>query len=91
MNAVPQWRLAGDWFDICSCDIPCPCEFAQRPTGNHCQGVLAWHVREGRYGDVKLDGLTLVALGEFEGNLWAGEAKAVMGMYLDEQANERQR
>ena len=55
------------------------------------QGVLAWHVREGRYGDVKLDGLTLVALGEFEGNLWAGEAKAVMGMYLDEKADERQR
>ena len=51
MNAVPQWRLAGDWFDICSCDIPCPCEFAQAPTGNHCQGVLAWHVREGQYGD----------------------------------------
>src|SRR5213075_2907897 len=46
MNAVPNWRLAGDWFDICSCDIPCPCEFAQPPTGNHCQGVLAWHVRE---------------------------------------------
>lgn len=91
MNAVPRWRLAGDWFDICSCDIPCPCEFAQRPTGNHCQGVLAWHVREGQYGDVKLDGLTLVALGEFEGNLWAGEAKAVMGMYLDEKANEKQR
>ena len=91
MNAVPQWRLAGDWFDICSCDIPCPCEFAQRPTGNHCQGVLAWHVREGQYGGVKLDGLTLVALGEFEGNLWAGEAKAVMGMYIDEKANEPQR
>ncbi|MER8565923.1 DUF1326 domain-containing protein [Mesorhizobium sp. M0924] len=91
MNAVPQWRLAGDWFDICSCDIPCPCEFAQRPTGNHCQGVLAWHVREGQYGGVKLDGLTLVALGEFEGNLWAGEAKAVMGMYLDEKADEQQR
>ena len=53
--------------------------------------MLAWHVREGQYGDVKLDGLTLVALGEFEGNLWAGEAKAVMGMYIDEKANERQR
>jgi len=91
MNAVPQWNLAGDRFDICSCDIPCPCEFAQRPTGNHCQGVLAWHVREGQYGGVKLDGLTLVALGEFEGNLWAGEAQAVMGLYIDEKANEQQR
>ena len=63
----------------------------RRRPATHCQGVLAWHVREGQYGDVELDGLTLVALGEFEGNLWAGEAKAVMGMYIDEKANERQR
>jgi hypothetical protein len=26
---VPQWHVAGDWFDVCRCDIPCPCEFAQ--------------------------------------------------------------
>jgi len=91
VNAVPQWRLAGDWFDICSCDIPCPCEFAQAPTRNRCQGVLAWHVREGQFGDVRLDGLNLVALGEFEGNLWTGEARPIMGMYVDEKADDRQR
>ena len=88
---VPEWRLVGDWFDICSCDIPCPCEFAQAPTDNACQGMLAWHVREGQYGDVELDGLNVVALGAFEGNLWAGEAKVVMGMYIDEKADEPQR
>jgi hypothetical protein len=91
MNTVPQWRLAGDWFDICSCDIPCPCEFAQAPTNNACQGVLAWHVREGHFGDVKLDGFTLVALAAFEGNIWTGEGKARMGLYVDESADERQR
>jgi hypothetical protein len=91
VNAIPGWRLAGDWFDICSCDIPCPCEFAQAPTNNACEGMLAWHVREGRYGDVRLDGLNVLALGAFEGNLWAGEAKARMGMFIDERADEGQR
>lgn len=91
MNAVPDWHLVGDWFDICSCDIPCPCEFAQAPTNNACTGMLAWHVRRGRYGDVKLDGLNLLALGAFEGNLWAGEAKARMGLFIDERADEGQR
>jgi hypothetical protein len=43
MSPVPAWRLAGDWFDICSCNIPCPCEFAQAPTNNACTGMLAWH------------------------------------------------
>ena len=57
MSTVPGWRLVGDWFDICSCDIPCPCEFAQAPTKNACEGMLAWHIREGHYGEVRLDGL----------------------------------
>ena len=87
MNAVPEWRLAGDWFDICSCNIPCPCEFAQPPTNNSCQGMLVWHIRQGRFGDVQLDGFNLLALGGFEGNLWAG-AKAKMGLFIDERADE---
>lgn len=91
MNAVPAWHLVGDWFDICSCDIPCPCEFAQAPTNNACQGVLAWHVRQGHYGDLRLDGLNLLALGAFEGNIWAGEAKVRMGLFIDERADPRQR
>lgn len=90
MADIPQWRLRGDWFDVCSCDIPCPCEFAQPPTRNQCQGVLAYHVREGHYGDVQLDGLNLVALGVFEGNLWAG-AKVTLALFLDERADDRQR
>ena len=53
--------------------------------------MLAWHVREGHYGDVRLDGFSLVALGEFEGNIWAGEAKPRMGFFVDERADERQR
>lgn len=91
MNTVPEWRLVGDWFDICSCDIPCPCEFAQAPTNNACEGMLAWHIREGHYGDVRLDGLNLLALSAFEGNVWAGEAKVRLGLFIDERADDRQR
>jgi hypothetical protein len=91
MTESPRWHASGDWFDVCSCDIPCPCEFAQAPTGNYCQGVLAWHVREGRYGDVPLDGLNVVAIGDFEGNIWGGETRTNMGLFFDERADERQR
>ena len=91
MNTVPEWRLVGDWFDICSCNIPCPCEFAQAPTNNACSGVLAWHIREGNFGDVKLDGLNLLGLSFFEGNVWAGESSVQLGLFIDERADERQR
>lgn len=91
MSEVLQWQVTGDWFDVCKCAIPCPCTFAQAPTYGDCEGILAWHIREGHYGDVNLDGLNVVALGYFEGNIWEGEAKATMGMYMDERADESQR
>jgi hypothetical protein len=91
MAEIPDWQLSGDWFDVCSCDIPCPCEFAQAPTDNVCEGVLAYHVREGHYGDVSLDSLNVLALGAFEGNIWAGDTKATMGIYLDDRADDSQR
>ena len=90
MTDVPKWHVKGDWFDVCKCGIPCPCSFAQPPTYGDCEGVLAWHIREGRYGDVQLAGLNVLALGSFEGNIWAG-AKATMGIFIDERADERQR
>jgi hypothetical protein len=91
MADVPQWHVQGDWFDVCKCSIPCPCTFAQAPTDGTCEGVLAYHIREGHYGDVRLDGLNLIGVGAFEGNLWSGETKARMGFYIDERADERQR
>jgi hypothetical protein len=90
MRDVPKWHAKGDWFDVCNCNIPCPCTFAQPPTFGNCDGVLAFHIREGRFGDVPLDGLNLVLLGAFTGNIWTG-AKATMGIFLDERADERQR
>ena len=91
MADVAHWQLAGDWFDVCNCTIPCPCTFAQAPSEGDCNGILAWHVREGNFGDVRLDDLNVVAVGSFEGNIWAGEAKPVMGFFIDERADDRQR
>ena len=91
MTAVPKWSLKGDWFDTCNCAIPCPCTFAQPPTSGNCEGILAWHIRDGSYGDVPLGGLNVMALGAFQGNLWESGTKATMGMFIDERADGRQR
>ena len=87
----PRWRVAGDWFDTCSCNIPCPCTFAQPPTNDTCEGILAWRIRTGNYGDVTLDGLGIMAAGAFKGNIWEGKNKAVMAMFIDERADAKQR
>jgi hypothetical protein len=90
MANIPNWTANGDWFDVCKCNIPCPCEFAQAPTTGDCDGILAWHIRKGAYGDVPLDGLTVVAVGHFDGNIWDG-ARIAMGIFIDERANAAQR
>jgi len=91
MTPIPNWHVAGDWFDVCKCSIPCPCTFAQSPTFGDCQGILAYHIRQGHYGEVSLDGLNLLGLGQFEGNIWAGETKAIMAFFIDARADEAQR
>jgi hypothetical protein len=91
MADIPKWRVEGDWFDTCNCSTPCPCTFAQPPTTGHCEGILAWHIRKGNYGSVRLDGLSVMAVGSFDGNIWEGKTKATMGMFIDSRADGSQR
>src|SRR5919197_3948910 len=91
MPEIPNWHVEGDWFDVCKCNIPCPCTFAQSPTYGDCEGILAWHIRRGRYGDVPLDGLNVMGLGGFKGNIWEGATDASFGFFIDERADDRQR
>ncbi|MGA5139869.1 DUF1326 domain-containing protein [Streptomyces azureus] len=88
----PPWHLAGDWFDVCNCAIPCPCTFAQAPTYGECEGVLAWHIGEGNFGDVRLDGFNVLMVSSFVGNIWAREhTDAYAAVFFDERADEQQR
>ena len=90
MTENPNWHITGDWFDNCSCAVACPCTFAQAPDNGFCESVPFWHVRSGHYGDINLDDLSFVRVGRWEGDLWAGKAKGVAGMFIDERADERQ-
>ena len=90
MAETPTWRIAGDWFDNCSCAVACPCTFAEPPDNGYCESVLFWHVVDGRYGDVVLDDISFVRVGRFDGALWGGNASGRGGMYIDERADDDQ-
>jgi uncharacterized protein DUF1326 len=51
MPQIPNWLVAGDWFDNCSCAVACPCTFAQPPDNGFCDSVLFWHIQRGQYGE----------------------------------------
>jgi hypothetical protein len=53
--------------------------------------VIAYHFKNGYYGNTSLDGLNVLGLTYFKGNIWAGETKISGAFFFDEQANEQQR
>jgi hypothetical protein len=91
MADVPSWHLVGEWLDFCKCSVPCPCTFAQPPTEGDCDGALIWHVNEGTFGDVTLDGLNWAAVSYFVGNIWDEDTTADMGFFVDARADDAQR
>ncbi|MBV8625489.1 MAG: DUF1326 domain-containing protein [Herbaspirillum sp.] len=87
---TPDWHIAGEWLDVCSCNSPCPCTYAQPPTGNHCEVLWAYRINSGHYGGTPMAGLRIVLLANFTGNLWNG-AQLDAGIFLDARADEIQR
>jgi hypothetical protein len=90
-STIPNWKASSDWFDVCSCNIPCPCIFVQTPTSGECEGVLAYHIRNGHYGETSLGGLNVLGLSYFRGNIWGGETKLDGAFFFDERSNQQQR
>jgi len=39
--------------------MECPCEFSAPAHAGYCEGLGAWRINRGKYGDVRLDGLGL--------------------------------
>jgi len=89
MNPAVKWSLEADYLQACNCDYGCPCEFSAPPTRGSCEGMSAWRVTRGNFGDVKLDGLG-IGLAVF----WPKaihEGNGTGGLLFDERADARQR
>src|SRR4029453_18584882 len=89
--AETAWHIRGDYFESCSCDYLCPCIYtnmAARPSKGSFTAALAFHIEEGGYGTVVLDGLNFVVALRSPGEMAAGNW--VVGLILDERATAEQ-
>ncbi len=76
-----QWAIRADYTESCSCNPACPCLFGSTPTLGHCEGTGLVQIKEGHYGDISLDGISVVFtvhLGEW------------MKYYVSEEATDEQ-
>jgi hypothetical protein len=89
-----KWSLSGDYFENCNCGVPCSCVISSaapltsRPTEGDCHAAFLYHINQGAYGDVKLDGLNAVVCVSSQGPMANGNWTAAA--YLDERADEKQ-
>jgi hypothetical protein len=88
MAAAISWQMRGDVMEACSCATTCPCNFGSDPTEVPCGAIVAWRIRDGQYGDSRLDGLNAVLYLRHPGNLFQGGW--TVGFYLDERATPPQ-
>jgi hypothetical protein len=83
------WKIEGDYFEGCNCDLACPCTLSEDPDKGECYVTSAWHIQKGNYGNTSLDGLNVVAMFHAPGNMFKGP-KWKGAFYLDEKANPQQ-
>jgi hypothetical protein len=90
-----RWELTGELFENCTCELLCRCLISSgpflsgRPTNGFCEVAAAFHVDQGRYGDVALDGLNVVTILRSPGPIADGNLS--IAVYLHERPDERQR
>ncbi|HEV3219177.1 MAG TPA: DUF1326 domain-containing protein [Candidatus Acidoferrales bacterium] len=82
------WKIQGDVVIACNCDYGCPCNFNALPSHGFCEGVWNWLVREGKYGDVPLDGVNFSLFVKWPGAIHEGNGEAVL--MIDERASVSQ-
>jgi hypothetical protein len=88
-TAKASWKLEGDYFEGCNCDIVCPCIFLGDPDEGDCHVTCAWHIQKGNYENITLDNLSAVAMFDTPGNMVTGP-KWKAALYIDDNASSEQ-
>jgi hypothetical protein len=89
-----KWRLSGDYFENCNCEVVCPCLVSRaapltaKPSRGECDVAIAFHIDAGSYGRVSLDGLNVAVVVHTPGPM--ADGNWTLGAYIDERANDEQ-
>ena len=94
MASQTKWRLSGDYFENCNCDVVCPClaspaaPLTTRPTQGACDVALIFHIDKGSCDSVSLDGLNVALIAHAPGPMADGNWS--VAAYIDERADDPQ-
>lgn len=84
-----SWKIKGTYFETCTCDATCPCIVLSDPTDGDCKVLVAWHIDEGSFNEVRLNDLNVALAAYSPGNMATTPWQAAV--YFDAKASEAQK
>ena len=86
---IPRWEIQVDYIETCNCNFGCPCNFSGYPTDDYCEALVAYHVKKGRFGKTRLDGLDVIYAAAWPAAIHQGGG--TLRLYVSEGASADQR
>jgi hypothetical protein len=85
-----SWRIAGSYFETCSCDVVCPCtaSLSLGATHDYCRVLLVFDVKDGEVEGVDVSGLTVAAVADTPKVMTDGNWR--LGVFIDADASDEQ-
>ena len=88
-DKIPRWEIQVDYVETCNCDFACPCNFSGYPTDGYCEALVAYHIKKGRFGRTRLDGLDVIYAAAWPHAIHRGGG--ALRLYISEGASAEQR
>ena len=84
------WNLNGTYFETCSCELMCPCNFSfdHGATYDYCRATLVFDVAEGEVEGTDVAGRTVVVIADTPKVMTEGNWR--LGMFVDEDTSDEQ-
>jgi hypothetical protein len=85
-----SWKVEGQYFENCSCAVPCPCTVSLDlgATYDRCNAFLVFQIESGEVDGVDVSGLTVAAIADTPKVMTDGNWR--LGVLIDERASDEQ-
>lgn len=82
------YRVKAESVEACNCQHGCNCQFAGFPNEGKCEFIIGYDVKDGRFGDVSLNGVRLVVAAKYPKAIHEGNGHVVL--FIDDKATQQQ-
>src|SRR3954447_9253794 len=89
MAPVPS-RITVHNIEACNCSTACGCQFSGFPTSDDggCEALIGGEGKEGKYGDIALNGVRYVLAIDYPQAIHQGNGK--VAVFIDQKASDKQ-